>query len=741
VKGAALNSLSEKRGGIGDWLLKGGAGILLGILITIGAFSFSRLIFAIEPLTPYGPLGFMSAMISAVVIGLIVGVFSSLAGVVAIPQDRIAPIYAMIVAKMIIGMPEGTDPSVAAIMALVVISFTALLTGLILLLLGRLRLGNMLRFIPYPVVGGFLAASGWLLVKGGLKLLTEGDPDANMMTWFAAAPTMVHWLPGLLAAVLLTFLVRTTKHPLIAPLGLIIAFGAFHGIVYLMGASMDDLRLAGLLPTGLQNPWEVTLNLSLITEAPWYLLAEQTGLIATILLTTFVSIVLSSSAIELMSNQEADLNHELRVTGMSNIAAGAMGGMVGFHSLSLSRFSLDLGIPGRAVPAIAAIACAFMIPAAPYVLPYVPNLIPGALLLLLGLLLLVEWLVDGYKKLSKADFSVVLIILISVALVGYLEGIVVGIIATVVLFIIKYSQVSVVTGIADGRQMHSNVERPPWHVKALQEAGERTLIVQLRGFIFFGRATELQSVIRHRAFSTEGAPLEVAILDFRRVTGFDSSAAMTLVRTLGLAQRLNFHVFLSGMNPRVTAELEAAGIGTEEYPVEIHADLDHALEVAENMILKLDPCGDEEAESSLREQLLHTWTGTDSLERFIEQLERVSFSSGDILIQQGDPADSILFVQSGHVVAWVESANGKRIRLRRQGAGTIVGEIGMYLDINRTASVVADSAGVAYRFTREELERISKEDPTLASEFHKFVVHNLSVRNAFINTSFHQNID
>ena len=60
-----------------------------------------------------------------------------------------------------------------------------LLTGITFLVLGTFRLGNLVRFVPYPVVGGFLAGTGWLLLKGGigvassieLHLRTFGAPD------------------------------------------------------------------------------------------------------------------------------------------------------------------------------------------------------------------------------------------------------------------------------------------------------------------------------------------------------------------------------------------------------------------------------------------------------------------------------------------------------------------------------------------------------------------------------------
>jgi SulP family sulfate permease len=716
------------------------AAFTLAILITISAFSFSQLIFS-GSLTAFSSLGFLSAMVSAVLIGFFVSLKSSLSGIVSIPQDRIAPIYALIVTQVMLQMPPGSDPSEAALLALAVICSTTLFTGLVLVILGKLRMGNLLRFIPYPVVGGFLAASGWLLFRGGIKLLTDGSPEEAMWHWFSGTAPFWNWFPGIVVAVTSVFLIRKFRHPLLTPIILLLSLVGFYASATFTGTSLDDLRLAGFLPVGLQAPWELDINWAVATHLPWHLLLDQSGLVATILVTTFVSIVLSSSAIELMTNQEADLNHELRLTGWSNLGAGFLGGMVGFHSLSLSRFSLDLGIPGRKVPVTAALMCVLLIPAAPLVLPYVPNLIPGALLLILGLLLLLEWIVDGWKKFSRADFCVVLLILLSVALIGYLEGVLVGTVAAVILFIIKYSQVSVVTTLADGRSVRSNVERPTWMLHSLEKEGERIMVLRLRGFIFFGTATELLSVIRDRIGAKNRPPIKTILIDFQRVTGFDSSAAVMLTRILGMARRKDFELALCGMSKRVTQELNAAGIGPDHEAISQFPDLDYALEWAEDKILDLIFQNEPISSLSLRAQLLNSWKEPEMVDRFLPYLERFEFTSGDVLIRQGDPANSMFFIESGHVTAQVEKDDGETLRLKRQGGGTVVGEIGLYLNVPRTASVIADTGGVAYPLTRQALDRITRENSDLASAFHRYIVSILATRNASINISFQQSGD
>jgi SulP family sulfate permease len=68
------------------------------------------------------------------------------------------------------------------------------------------------------------------------------------------------------------------------------------------------------------------------------------------------------------------------------------------------------------------------------------------------------------------------------------------------------------------------------------------------------------------------------------------------------------------------------------------------------------------------------------------------------------------------------------IRIRRTGPGTVLGELGFYLDTPRTASVIADGPGKAYRLTTESLDKMEVSDPELASALHRFMADLLAER-------------
>ena len=95
---------------------------------------------------------------------------------------------------------------------------------------------------------------------------------------------------------------------------------------------------------------------------------------------------------------------------------------------------------------------------------------------------------------------------------------------------------------------------------------------------------------------------------------------------------------------------------------------------------------------------------------------------------QGDPSTDLFFVESGHVAIQLEVPGQAPVRLRSMGAGTVIGEVALYLKLPRSASVVAETDSSVYRLTLEALDTMQQQDPGLAAALHEFIVHLLAKR-------------
>ena len=147
-------------------------GLITGLISVIASVSLAALVFS-GPLAAHMAEGISMALVAAFVSGAIIVFSSSSPRVVAIPQDRIAPLLAVMASLVVAGMPSGASADSLLSTVAILVVLTTLVTGLFLVALGFFRFGGLIRFLPFSVIGGFLAGTGWLLLLGALRVLTD----------------------------------------------------------------------------------------------------------------------------------------------------------------------------------------------------------------------------------------------------------------------------------------------------------------------------------------------------------------------------------------------------------------------------------------------------------------------------------------------------------------------------------------------------------------------------------------
>ncbi|MCA9969423.1 MAG: hypothetical protein KC425_04360, partial [Anaerolineales bacterium] len=172
-------------------------GTITGLMEIVLSVSFAALIFS-GSLAPFVADGIGLALLGAAVSGTLVALLSSQPGILGGNQDTPAAILVVMATAMAHTLP----PESTLVTVLATIALTTLLTGLFQVALGYFKLGSLVRFLPYPVVGGFLAGTGWLLATGAINLMVDFDPLAQPAALFQA-DVLLRWVPGLLFAGLL----------------------------------------------------------------------------------------------------------------------------------------------------------------------------------------------------------------------------------------------------------------------------------------------------------------------------------------------------------------------------------------------------------------------------------------------------------------------------------------------------------------------------------------------------------
>ena len=731
------------------------AGFISGMVSVILAISFAALIFSGD-LAGHVANGIGLALFGALAIGLVMAATSSYPGTIAGTQDSPAAILALVAAAIANSMRTSATPEAIFATVVAAIALTSLATGAFFLVLGRFKLGNLMRFLPYPVVGGFLAGTGWLLVQGAFGVMAGVPLGWSQLPYLFQSSVLILWLPGSIFAIVLLVLLRRYSHPLITPATLLVAIGLFYGLLALTHTSVAEASAQGWLlgPFPQEALWQ-PLTPSTLAQVHWPAIFGQMDKMGTILIVSVVALLLNASGLELTVRRDLDLNHELQSAGIANLVAGLGGGLTGYHFLGDSALAYKMGGRARLTGLFAAAVCGVAMLLGASLLSFFPKPVLGGLLLFLGLSFLVEWVVDAWFKLPRMDYFLVLLILVVVGAVGFLEGVAVGVGLAVILFVLKYSRINVVKHALSGANLHSRVDRPLSHRQVLREKGEQLAILQLQGFIFFGTAENLLHQIRERVKNPDLPPPRFVVLDFRRVSGLDSSAVSSFVRMKQLAESKSIKLVFTHLSAEMQHQLDRGGLvpstgsplplsllgvgdfagrgGGRDEIVRVLPTLDQGLEWCEEQILASDGLPFDETQDTLRAFLEKVLPQSDNITRLMSYLEKMDVESGHYLVRQGDPADDLYFIESGAATAQFELADGRSIRLRAMRSGTVVGEIGLYLGGARTASVVMTQPGTLYRLSAGAIQHMEENDPEVAAALHLLVARLMAVRLAEYN--------
>ena len=379
------------------------AGLVNGILIVIFQSAYAALIFD-GALAGYAASGMGVMLFGASAMGLIIALTSAFHSTVTAPQDAPTAILALTAAAITASvLPAAGLPSAFATV-IVAIALTALVTGLSFLLLGWFRLGKFVRFIPYPVVGGFLAGTGWILVRGAIGIMSGEPFTLGNVGHFFVWSTLQHWLPGMSFAVLLLLAVRRFRHFLTIPVMILAATLLFYLILLVTRTSSATAAGEGWLMNqfaggAIYPPLEV-----LATGAiQWKVIWQSAGDLATVVVISVISLLLNASGLELIARREIDLNRELRATGLANLVSGLGGSSVGYMSLSLTALGYRIGARSRISGLTSAFLCGVTLLFGLTLPSYFPRPLLGGLLIYLGLTFLVDWLYTAWFKLPRAE--------------------------------------------------------------------------------------------------------------------------------------------------------------------------------------------------------------------------------------------------------------------------------------------------------------------------------------------------
>lgn len=622
----------------------------------------------------------------------------------------------------------GGTPAMAVHAVMLTFTVATFITAALLFALGVLRWGSYFRFVPYFVVGGFLAATGWFLVAGGIRML------AGTSSWSAGwTPTSAAKLASGVAVLLVILGVRRyVKSPLGMPLTIVVLAAA--GSALLHGLDAAGPEHGWYLPSlGQLTPWTPFAAESGTTMS-WSTIASLGPEVIAAAIVALISLVTKVATLEVARKCAGDLDREFRAHGVAGLAAAPCGGIMCSLQTGTSRLLEQAGGATR----MSGVACALAMGVVGVAQINLPALVPipivAGLVFFLGYTFLVDALWKPFRQRARLDFVLTAGIMAVCVTRGFLMGVLVGLVGACVLFAISYARLGVVRRHVTRQHFSSYVSRSLEAAEYLRKRGEAIQLYWLSGYIFFGSSESLFERVRADSEARPSDSVRYVILDFAGVPGADSSAAASVVKLRNYADRRGLVLLFSAVRPALRQLLDRNGVfdGGRHRAFD---DSDAALSWCEDQLLAAANLagapGVAAFEGWLQEQL-----GGDAAARDVmAYLMRKDLSGAAVVYAQGEPADTLDLVADGTLVIDIVGATGERVRVRHLATHAIVGEMGFFRRGARSATVSSHGPATLFTLTRSAFERMRADRPDLASAFSDFIVRTLADRIDFANVS------
>jgi SulP family sulfate permease len=696
------------------------------LTVTFG-LSYALLIFA-GPLSPYLSYGIAATFISSAVLAAVIASGSSLTFAVAAPDSSTAAVTGILAASLIERI-ETANPSAPLLSpVLITLGLSTMLTGIVLCGLGLTRMGRAIRYVPYPVVGGFLGATGLLIVMGAIRVITDHPVQLATLVRLANGVALSELGAACAMALVLYLTWHRSRSPFGLPIILIGGMATAHLAFWIFGISLEEARALGWT---FQPPpraaFIVPWHAEDLIHYPWFAVPDLLGNLVAVIFVTASSTLFNTTGIEVALHREANLERELNVTGAANILTGALGGYAGCISVSRSILNFSSGGRGRLSGFTVAALSLLMLAVAPELLGFMPKFVLGGLLLYLGADQLHKWLIESRKRLSKLEYLSLLAIIGIIVTWGFVPGILIGVVIGCATFALSAARVESIKYSFDGSEYRSSLDRSRDDQEVLLAHGGKIQGLNLQSYLFFGSANRLYQHVKR--LLQERPECRYLLFDFKLVTGVDSSAAYSFAQIKRSAAELGVELILVHLSAAAEKVLRAGDFVGDG--VTIIGELDHALEWCENEIIAQHQ-GLAQEEASLRDWFAGILASEDDADALIRRCQRIEVEAGEVIVRAGEPADSMHFILDGRVGIMVAD-DDRSTRVRSLGRYTTIGEMGLVSHTPRSATIQAEVDSVLYVLNTHQFDAIKAEDPGLSHKLLTYFVSVMAERLTFAN--------
>ncbi len=736
---------NAKRESVSKWAGDVWGGLAAALVALPSSIAYGVAIYSLFG-ADYVSHGVMAGILGATACGLVAPALGGAPRLISSPCAPAAAVLAALAADLLGGGHGGKAISPVAIILLLTV--VALLSSGLQFLYGSIGGGRLIKYIPYPVVSGYLSGVGVVIFLSQVPRFFGLPKDVNV--WLGlASPEYWRWQGMLVGAATIAGVLLAPKITKAVPAPII---GLFAGVLVYFGLAVitpEMLSLSGnslvIGPVGGKG-----VSVFSAVAARWravsglHLSDLKLVLFPALTLSVLLSIdtLKTCVVVDALTRSRHNSNRELIGQSLGNFASALIGGLPGAGTMGATLVNVSSGGQTRFSGVLEGVFVLIAFLLFGSLIAWVP------IAALAGILIVVAFRMFDWNSfhLLKArstllDFFVIAAVIVVAVEVNLIAASGTGLALAVLLFVREQIHGSVMHRKAYGNQISSKRNRLPSERAILDRHGQATVVCELQGSLFFGTTDRLFTELE-----PDLPRCRYLILDMRRVQSVDFTAAHLLEHIQGLLKEHGAFLIFSNLpaslptGQNLLAYFHQVGVMSHPENVKLFDALDQAIEWAEDQLLsQADPLArpNQDLEQPLdlgQIDLLRDLNSEQMLSALKKCVVERSFPAGQIIFRRGEESDELYLIRRGLVRVELPLDGGKHYTVAYFGRGNFFGEMAFLDRGPRSADAVAATEVDLYVLSRVRFNELSATHPLISERVFAQLADVLALRLRYADT-------
>ena len=481
-------------------------------------------------------LGAIAGLYGAIALGILAAIFGGTKTQISGPTAPMTVVSAVMIMESI-----NVAGSLEKAMPLIIATFV--LTGVIQALLGILRLGKYIKYIPYPVVSGFMSGIGVIIVIGQIFPFIGADSPSGgafgTISSLHKIPELVN-IYSILTAIFTVAIIYalpyfTKKIPATLVALIVISLVAYF---FLPEGAILTINSNGEIPTGLPKIhfdfFSVFSNYkSIIFISEYAFTLAALGAIDSLL---------TSVVADNITKTKHNSNRELIGQGIGNIGAGLIGGLPGAGATMRTVINVKSGGRTQLSGVIAGLLLAAILLGLGSLVGHIPNAVLAGILITVGVGIIDYKGIKHIKSIPLSDAVIMIVVLLLTVFVDLLVAVAIGMVLATFVFMKKTADI--IEGSSKVLPLgEMDIEKDNEDFKKIIETfKDKVYIKQVEGALFFGMISEFKSLIKSIPEETK-----YVVFDMRKVSYIDQSGLYAMEEAVTELNSANIKVLFLGL--------------------------------------------------------------------------------------------------------------------------------------------------------------------------------------------------